>query len=137
MGERQSVELQEALEIDWVNDFEKIDVPDFSDGRNGRFIHDFNTNTTGIIDTTARRCFVMPLNRGHVLPPKSLFDLINKMSDGYYKVDTQIVRETMHVVVPPIRDTKSIGNYIAEECDGMPIYKLEKYVGGGKLVILN
>lgn len=129
IGERPN-ELQEELEIDVVNEYEKIDVPDFSDGRNGRFIHDFNTNTTGIIDISARRCFVMPLNRGRVLPPRSLFDLITKMWDGYYKVDTQVVKETMHVVLPPIKDIKSIGSYIAEECDGMPIYKLEKYVGG-------
>ncbi|KAL3280620.1 hypothetical protein HHI36_003857 [Cryptolaemus montrouzieri] len=124
-------ELQEELEIDLVNEeFEKIDVPDFRDGRNGRFIHDFNTNTTGIIDMKDRRCFVMPLNWGHVLPPKSFFDLINKMWDGYYKVDTEVVRETMRVVLPPLKDTKEVGAYIAQECQGMPIYKLEQLEGG-------
>lgn len=75
----------------------------------------------------------MPLNRGNVLPPRSLFDLIHKMWDGYYKVDTEVVRETMRVVTPPIADVKEIGSYIANECEGFPIYKLEKYVGGGKI----
>lgn len=122
--------FQENFEIDAQNKYEKIDVPDFRKGRNGRFIHDFNTNYTGIIDVTGHRCFVMPLNRGNVLPPTSLFDLVHKMWDGYYKVDTKVVRETMRVVTPPITNTTDIGIYIATECENMPIYKLEKFVGG-------
>ncbi|XP_066157865.1 uncharacterized protein [Euwallacea fornicatus] len=122
--------FQENFEIDAANKYEKIDVPDFKNGRNGRFIHDFNTNYTGIIDVTGGRCFVMPLNRGNVLPPSSLFDLVHKMWDGYYKVDTKVVRETMRVVTPPVTDTTDIGQYIATECQSMPIYRLEKYVGG-------
>ncbi|XP_044268613.1 integral membrane protein 2A [Tribolium madens] len=123
--------FREDFEIDLDGEkYEKIDVPDFRDGRSGRFIHDFNTNTTGIIDITGNRCFVMPLNRGHVLPPRSLFDLVNKMWDGYYKVDTQVVRETMRVVTPPLKDLKGVGSYIAKECENRPVYKLEKYVGG-------
>ncbi|CAG9862711.1 unnamed protein product [Phyllotreta striolata] len=122
--------FQENFQIDDDKKYEKIDVPDFRDGRSGRFIHDFNTNTTGIIDITGHRCFVMPLNRDDVLPPKSLFDLIHKMWEGYYKVNTALVRRDMRVVLPPITDTKSIGGYIANECDGLPIYRLEKFVGG-------
>lgn len=128
--------LQEEFEIDMENQsYEKINVPDFRNGRSGRFIHDFNTNITGIIDVTGRRCFVMPLNRNLVLPPKSLFDLIHKMWDGYYKVDTEIVRETMQIVSPPLtlNDLKIVGDYISKECTGLPVYKLEKYVGGGKI----
>jgi hypothetical protein len=74
----------------------------------------------------------MPLNRGNVLPPRSLFDLIHKMWDGYYKVDTKIVRETMRVVTPPLKDLEGVGSYIAKECENRPVYKLEKYVGGGE-----
>jgi integral membrane protein 2B len=123
--------FREGFEIDIEDEkYEKIDVPDFRDGRSGRFIHDFNTNITGIIDITGNRCFVMPLNRGNVLPPRSLFDLIHKMWDGYYKVDTKIVRETMRVVTPPLKDLEGVGSYIAKECENRPVYKLEKYVGG-------
>lgn len=75
----------------------------------------------------------MPLNRGNVLPPNNLIDLVNKMWDGYYKVDTKVIRETMRVVTPPVSDTTDIGQYIASECEDMPIYRLEKYVGGGKI----
>merc|ERR1719285_766077 len=59
--------FQESFEIDAEKKYEKIDVPDFRNGRSGRFIHDFNTNYTGIIDVTGQRCFVMPLNRKNVL----------------------------------------------------------------------
>ncbi|XP_022903049.2 integral membrane protein 2B [Onthophagus taurus] len=123
--------LTEELELDVLRgEYEKITVPDFEDGRNGRFVHDFNNNKTGIIDTTGQRCFVMPLDRDSVLPPKSLFDLIHKMWDGYYKVDTEIIRNTMKVIVPPLEDPRDAGDYIAKECYNLPIYKLEKYVGG-------
>ncbi|XP_067007927.1 integral membrane protein 2C isoform X2 [Anabrus simplex] len=109
-----------------TNDYEKIDVPDFRGGRRGRFIHDFNSNKTGIIDLDNHRCFVMPLNRQRVLPPRSLFDLIRKMWDGYYEVDTEVVRETMRVVTPPISDMKAVGYYISRDCKSYPTYMLEK-----------
>lgn len=127
--------LREGFEIDIDREsYEKIDVPDFKDGRSGRFVHDFNTNITGIIDSAARRCFVMPLNRETVLPPRSLFDLVHKMLSGYYHVDTQVVRKSMRVITPAITDLDSIGPYIAKECQNRPIYKLEKYVEGGELI---
>lgn len=129
--------FQEEFELDLENDvYEKIDVPDFRDGRRGRFIHDFNSNITGIIDTNEGRCFVMPLNRHTVLQPRSLYDLIQKIWGGYYKVNTEVVRETMRVVTPPLTDMKEVGPYIARECQDLPIYKLEKYVSGGNILLL-
>lgn len=125
--------FQEEFELDLDTDkYEKIDVPDFKDGRSGRFIHDFNTNLTSIVDTSGGRCFVMPLDRSKVLAPRSLFDLVNKIWGGYYNVDTEVVRETMRVVTPPISDRAEVGQYISQECNNLPIYKLEKYVGGGE-----
>lgn len=126
--------FQEGFELDLDDEkYEKIDVPDFRDGRSGRFIHDFNNNLTGIVDNTGERCFVMPLDRSKVLPPRDLYDLIVKMWNGYYKVDTLVVKESMRVVTPPITDTASVGLYIAQECKNMTIYRLEKYGGGSKL----
>lgn len=119
--------LKERFEIDLENEhFEKIDVPDFRGGRQGRFIHDFNINKTGIIDIDGRSCFVMPLNRQRVLPPYNLYDLLRKMFNGYYEVDTEIVRETMEVVTPPITDLSSVGTYIARECQDLRTYMLRK-----------
>ncbi|XP_033227022.1 integral membrane protein 2A isoform X2 [Belonocnema kinseyi] len=119
--------FKERFEIDLENDnYEKIDVPDFSEGRQGRFIHDFNINKTGIIDIDGRCCFVMPLNRQRVLPPRNMYDLLSKMYNGYYEVNTEVVRETMRVQTPAISDLSTVGTYIARECQNLPTYMLEK-----------
>ena len=119
--------FKERFEIDLENEhYEKIDVPDFRGGRQGRFIHDFNINKTGIIDIDGQCCFVMPLNRQRVLPPHNMYDLLRKMYNGYYEVDTEIVRETMKVVLPPITDLSVVGTYIAHECQDLPTYMLTK-----------
>lgn len=125
--------FQEKFELDIDNEeYEKIDVPDFRNGRQGRFIHDFNTNRTGIIDSTAKRCFVMPMNRDTVLPPKSLYDLLQKLWDGYYNIDTKVIRENMVVLLPAVEDMDEVGSYIAKECADMPIYRLIKSPNKGK-----
>ncbi|XP_054282849.1 integral membrane protein 2C-like [Macrosteles quadrilineatus] len=123
--------LNEEFDIDGeASSYEKITVPNFEGGRSSRFVHDFNMNKTGIIDVEARRCFVMTLNRTQVLPPQDLIDLIRKMWDGYYEVDIDMVRETMRVVLPPIKDPRSVGLMIMRECGNYPIYKMEKIVSG-------
>lgn len=125
MGPSES--FKEEFEIDLeFESYEKINVPDFRSGRTGRFIHDFNANKTGIVDLEGHRCFVMPLNRDLVLPPRSLLDLISKIWEGYYEVNTETVRETMKVVLPPIKDYRKVGIYISRECLTMPTYMLEK-----------
>ena len=50
--------MQEKFEID-INreEYEKIEVPDFRDGRSGRFIHDFNSNKTGTAFNLCVLCF--------------------------------------------------------------------------------
>lgn len=53
-------------------------------------------------------------------------DLISKMAQGYYEVDTEVVRETMRVVTPPITDFTTIGKHIAQECKNLKTYFLEK-----------
>jgi integral membrane protein 2B len=127
--------FDEEFDIDIeYEEYERIEVPDFSHGRRGRFIHDFSVNKTGIIDLEAGRCFVMPLNRSMVLPPHSLFDLVAKMRSGYYDVDTEIVRESFRVVTPAVSDLKSIGYYIGRECAALPTYNLEKVVSPGLLL---
>ena len=55
------------------------------------------------------------------------------MWDGYYEVDTDVVRETMRVVTPAITDYKTVGYYISRECSGVPTYMLEKVVTNGKI----
>uniref|UniRef100_A0A1A9ZW29 Integral membrane protein 2 n=1 Tax=Glossina pallidipes TaxID=7398 RepID=A0A1A9ZW29_GLOPL len=124
--------FREEVEMDMGDgeSFVKVEVPDFKDGRHGRFMHDFKENQSAIIDSTADRCFVMPLDRETVLPPESFVDLMKKMGSGYYNIDTERVRQTMRVVTPPITDLSTMSERIANECYDMRIYKLESYVSG-------
>lgn len=119
------------------NSYAKINVPDFRDGRVGRFLHDFKGNQTAIIDESTKRCFVMPLDRDAILPPKSLADVILKMYMGYYDINTTSIRKNMRVVTPALTDLSSVSQNIQVACDGMDIYQLEKIVGGSKCLKIN
>lgn len=116
--------------MDDDENYSKITVPDFRDGRRGRFLHDFKNNQSSIIDKDTGRCFVMPLDRGTVLPPSSLYDLVTKMWNGYYDIDTDTVRQNFQVITPAVSDTSNISPRISNECRGMRIYMLDKYVSG-------
>lgn len=118
------------LVTDEDNNYSKITVPDFRDGRRGRFLHDFKSNQSAIIDKESNRCFAMPLDRDTVLPPRSLYDLVNKMWNGYYDIDTDVVRKNFRVVIPPVSDTTNLSTKIVSDCMGMKIYMMEKYISG-------
>lgn len=96
--------------------------------KSARFIHDFSVNVTGIVDVEGRRCFVMPLVRDAVLPPVSLFDLLFKMSSGYYSMDITKVMANMRVVKPALKDLSAYGLYISKDCADYSTFKLEKAV---------
>ncbi|XP_017011509.2 integral membrane protein 2B [Drosophila takahashii] len=125
--------FREDIELDGDSDDEgyaRVDVPDFKDGRRGRFMHDFKENQSAIIDTTTGRCFIMPLDRDTTLPPTSFVDLMKKMGTGYYNIDTERVRRQMRVVTPRITDLSLISERIANECYDMKVYMMEKYISG-------
>lgn len=110
----------------------KIDVPDFKDGRVGRFLHDFYFNQTAIVDKETSRCFVMPLDREKVLPPTSFREMVLNLYRGKYQLDMQVVQENMRVVVPAVEDFSGISPRIMQECSPatMRLYRLEKFVHG-------
>lgn len=110
--------------------YSKINVPVFRGQRQGRFLHDFKYNQSGIIDKDNGRCFLMPLDRDTVLPPKSLRDLIEKMWNGYYNINTSTVRKNMRVITPELKDLSDVSPRITNECEEMKIYRLEKLVSG-------
>lgn len=129
--------FKEEFELGLGDDdsFSKIDIPDFRDGRTGRFYHDFKFNQSAIVDVEARRCFVMPLDRSTVEVPRNFFDLIMKMQQGEYNIDTTVVKKNMRVVLPAVTDMSTIAPGIAGECKGKRTYMLEKYVSGGMLLL--
>lgn len=127
--------FKQEVDLDLSDDqgFAKIDIPSFRDGRDGRFVHDFKHNESAIIDRSTKRCFVMPLDRETVLPPRSIADVINKMWDGYYNIDTNVIRKNMRVVLPALSedDKEIISPRIRTECQDSNIYRLEKFVSSG------
>lgn len=130
--------FREEFDLDLTDDnaYAKINVPDFQDGRVGRFLHDFKGNQTAIIDESTKRCFVMPLDRNAILPPKSLADVILKMYTGYYDINIKQIQKSMRVIPDELTDLSTISPNIQMACESMSIYRLEKMVDGGKLLIL-
>lgn len=122
------------LGLDLDDSYSKIDIPDFRDGRVGRFYHDFQFNQSAIVDVESGRCFVMPLDRTTVVLPRNFLDLIMKVQQGEYNIDTTVVKKNMRVVLPAVSDMSTIAPRIADECDSMRTYMLEKYVSGGNFV---
>lgn len=119
--------LKEEFELDVEkNRYEKFNLPEKG---SHRFVHDFYTNYTAIVDVESQRCFITPLDRSLILPPKSLYDLIKKMSNGYYSMDTEKVHRDMRVQ-ERIVDTEPLGIYINKECQNFDMYKLEKVISG-------
>lgn len=108
-----------------------IKIPDFKDGRSGRFIHDYKNNLTTIIDETAKRCFVYPLDYSTTLPPQNIADVFIKMQTGYYFPNTEILRQKMRVMLPELeKDDDYISERTAFVCEGKKIYRLEPFVSG-------
>lgn len=110
----------------------RVTVPRFRDGRNGRFLHDFRFNQSLIVDKEQSHCFVMPMDRSTVMEPRSLQELIVKLNDGSFVIDTEVVRRNMYVVMPALSDLSGIAPRILKECTNMSIYRLEEKTGHGE-----
>jgi BRICHOS domain len=83
--------FKEELEVkdDKEDSYADIKVPDFKDGRRGRFIHDYKNNQTTIVDEQANRCFIYPLDYETTMPPQSMVDIFTKMQNGQVKLSTE------------------------------------------------
>lgn len=124
---REEVEVKD----DSSDSYADIKIPDFRDGRRGRFIHDYKNNQTTIVDEDAKRCFVYPLDYETTLPPKSMADVFIKMQTGYYFPDTNVLRKKMRIALPELeRDDDYISERTAVVCGKMKIYRLEPFVSG-------
>lgn len=129
--------FREELELDLDDEkYSKVEVPDFKGGRSGRFIHEFESGKTAIVDKSANRCFIMDMDRTRVLPPKDMLDIVQKMWQGYYSVNTKRVRETMRVVLPPLDESElsELGVYIQEECRDKTSFALTAEKPTGRIV---
>lgn len=118
--------LEEQVEIDRAGLYERLEVPDFDDCNRAVVLHEFVKNLTAIVDKSAGHCFIMPLNRREVRPPKDFWDLISKLRSGYYMPDSRIVRHYYKVEKPAVRDPEIFGPYIANECYMLDTFRLKK-----------
>uniref|UniRef100_A0A1I8EXS1 Integral membrane protein 2 n=1 Tax=Wuchereria bancrofti TaxID=6293 RepID=A0A1I8EXS1_WUCBA len=71
--------MEESVEINPDEYYERISVPRFGSNRPAVFVHDFRKNLTAIVDLLSNRCFIKELDRTVVAPPTSLIDFIEKM----------------------------------------------------------
>lgn len=122
------VDLSSVVRQEFALARRPADVPPVTVTKSARFIHDFSVNVTGIVDVEGKRCFVMPLVRNAVSPPTSLYDLLFKMSSGYYSMDINKVMHNMRVVEPAIKHLSDYGMYISKDCADYSTFKLEKVV---------
>ncbi|XP_025193282.1 uncharacterized protein LOC112593165 [Melanaphis sacchari] len=103
-------------------------VPHIVINKSARYLHDFSVNITGIIDFENQRCYVMPLLRSTVEPPGSLYDMLIKMSTGYYSLDMDKILSNFQMIKPAINDLSDYGLYISKDCADYQTFKLQSVV---------
>jgi len=119
--------FDEKIEVDQANGaYEKLEVPPILDFRRATVVHDFEKNLTAIVDRDHGRCFILPLNRTAVQPPKNFLDLLEKFKSGYYLPNAELVRDSYKVIMPPIEDLEPLGVYIWSDCQFFDTYRLER-----------
>jgi len=124
---QRSGKFQEEFEVDQVNNkYERLQVPPVLDFRQATVVHDFEKNLTAIVDRFRARCYILPLNRETVQPPKNFLDLLQKFQSGYYLPNAEIVRENYKVQTPAIDDLEPLGVYIESDCQYFETFHLVK-----------
>jgi hypothetical protein len=104
-----------------MNDFETLELPEIF---SGRYMHDFKVNYTAIIDPMGGFCFILPLDRTVISPPRNIFDIFTKMRDGTFDVDYEEIRQDFRVGFP-IESFEGYGSFIPRACSDKRTYRLE------------
>jgi len=126
-GNHRTGTFEESVEVDQAGGaYERLGVTPVLDFRRSTVVHDFEKNLTAIVDLDHGRCFILPLNRDAVKPPKSFIDLLEKFKSGYYLPNAQVMREGYKVVTPPLMDLSPLGQYINADCQFFDTYRLIK-----------
>ncbi|CAD0195855.1 unnamed protein product [Chrysodeixis includens] len=110
--------LREVLDIDIDDSVEKISV--FNNGHPVSFIHDFESNVTGIVDSA--RCFTMELDPSLVVPPELFVFGLQRGS----QFDVSRVRSELRAVLPPAAAPLAQQPRALQACADKPIYRLQK-----------
>jgi len=93
----------------------------------GRYMHDFKENKTVIINRD--RCYIMELDRTRIAPPKTIFDIINKVRIGYYSLDLKEIKKNYRIVGDALNSLEGYGELASRACSRKTSYRLEELVG--------
>ncbi|XP_041120668.1 integral membrane protein 2C-like isoform X2 [Polyodon spathula] len=119
-------ELEESVEINLEDNYEKINVPvpHFGGSDAADIIHDFHRGLTAYYDITLDKCYVIELNTSIVMPPRNLRDLLANVRRGTYLPQTYIIQEEM-VVVGQVYSVQQLGVFIDRLCGRKETYRLK------------
>jgi len=95
----------------------------------GRYMHDFQANLTVIIDSLRSRCFVLPLDRTLVPPPRNMFDLLMKMKQGVYNLNFSEIKKNYRVMEGEVENLDELGYFVPRACFNKQTYRLEELMG--------
>ena len=86
-------EFEFDVELDMEdNVMETLELPEIF---LGRYMHDFKINQTVIVDTLAKRCFLMKLDRTLIPAPRSIYEILAKMRNGAFDIDYEEIRKVL------------------------------------------
>jgi len=88
--------MDEDIEVMEEELVERLHTPRFDEVRETTVWHDWRTNFTALVDEADGVCYIMPLNRSAIAPPRSLLDLLEKLLSGYYFTNTRVIRSVGH-----------------------------------------
>ena len=132
-------EFEFDVELDMEdNVMETLELPEIF---LGRYMHDFKINQTVIVDTLAKRCFLMKLDRTLIPAPRSIYEILAKMRNGAFDIDYEEIRKVLRhdkferkvddisfqsyrISGPPVLEfDRSHGAFIPDVCSSKITYK--------------
>lgn len=118
-------EFEFDVELDMEdNVMETLELPEIF---LGRYMHDFKINQTVIVDTLAKRCFLMKLDRTLIPAPRSIYEILAKMRNGAFDIDYEEIRKSYRISGPPVLEfDRSHGAFIPDVCSSKITYNLEE-----------
>jgi len=128
-------EVQDSTDIKATFDFdidveeENYEVLEMPELFLGRYMHDFSENKTVIIDSIRDRCYIMQLDRNRIPPPRNIFDIINKIRQGYYSLNFKEIRTNYRIMGDALTSLEGYGTLVKRACARKTTYRLEELVG--------
>lgn len=99
-------------------------IPDIRNGHAARFILDFNTNLTAIMDLENSECYLMELNRTAMQVPDDLMTFLYLMQKQEFPMSPEVIERNYLVDPFVVTDFSNVGPYITNQCAGMPTFWL-------------